>query len=731
LENNRLTNIFIEFEPSKLVFNDSLWIVSPTVIEYKDKRLNIDNFEASHNQQKIKMDGYISEDPDDEIKINLNKVNLDYIFKSLNIKALTFGGIASGFVSAKDVYKTRQLSTELNVDHFSFNSTPLGDLQLDGVWIDEEQGIQMKGFIFDNDNSFVNVDGFIYPVKEELSILFDAKNTNAAFLRKYLNNIVREFSGNLTGKLRLFGDLNNPTVEGNIFVESGRFGVEFLNTYYTFTDWVRCTPDKISINNTLLYDQYGNKALANGHVTHKLFDDFKFDSNLTYENFMIFDATQKTNPVFYGPVFGTGTASIKGTEDLVHIDVSLYNTEKTHLTLNLMDEVDIVDYDFINFIQKEKNDAGKSDPWHFESKKSADSNSGFETDIRLNLNINANNQANVDIIMDPASGDKITGTGSGNIQILYGTYIPMKVIGSYRIERGRYNFSFQQALFRRFEIEEGSSITFRGNPYTADLNIKAAYTVSANLGDLDQQLLLISARNNIPVNCVLLLTGPLEQPVIDFDIQLPSSTPELERQVKSYIRTDDMMNRQIVYLLVLGRFYTSPEYARDNSGFNNDLSYLTSTISNQISNMLGSLSDKFQVGTKFHQSYEGEEANTEIELLLSSTLLNNRLIINGNFGYIDNIYTQSQDNNNLSLVGDFDIEYKLTPGGEIRLKGFNRYNYRNYFSTSPEMTQGFGILFRKDFNNLKDLFGKRRRIRLINLPEENETPVAPDSESNP
>jgi hypothetical protein len=227
------------------------------------------------------------------------------------------------------------------------------------------------------------------------------------------------------------------------------------------------------------------------------------------------------------------------------------------------------------------------------------------------------------------------------------------------------------------------------------------------LEDLALQLAERSTRNNIPVNCILLLTGPLYRPAVAFDLDLPGATDELVRQVKGYIRTDDMMNRQIVYLLVLSRFYTPPENMRDsNMNANSNWSYLTSTLSTQISNMLGLLSDKFRVGTIFHQSSTGTQTNTEFELLLSSQLLNKRLIVNGNFGYSNNpFYNYTQ--NKLPLIGDFDLEYKLTKSGDIRLTGFNRYNFRNYYSITPEMTQGAGILFRKNFNHWFDLFGKK------------------------
>jgi hypothetical protein len=209
---------------------------------------------------------------------------------------------------------------------------------------------------------------------------------------------------------------------------------------------------------------------------------------------------------------------------------------------------------------------------------------------------------------------------------------------------------------------------------------------------------------NAAVNCILQLTGQLQHPSISFDLDLPNSTPELNRQVKSYIRTEDMMNRQIFYLLVLNSFYTSPEYGGSSTRTKNDMSLLTSTLSTQLSSILDVFTDKIQlVGTTFHQSDEGYGNSTEMELLLSSQLLNNRLIINGNFGYRDNPYLDG----NIHWIGDFDLEYKLTKKGDIRLKFFNHYNYRNYYNLTPDMTQGLGILFRKDFDRISDFFKKK------------------------
>jgi hypothetical protein len=697
----------INIQQSKLVFNDLIWTLYPTEIHADSSTVKINHLLAAHDDQFLKIDGAISHNPEQQLLVELNKVNLDYIFQSLKIKALEFGGIATGFVNVQDLYKTRKLSTHLDVKNFAFNRVTVGDLDLTGKWNDENQGVLLKGIVYENNSPRLNINGVIYPGKELLSVDFDATSLNASFLRKYLNNIAQNLSGSLTGHIRLFGDLNDPAIKGTVYAENCRFGIDFLNTYYTFSDTIRCYPDEIRAENIRLVDEHGQQALANGYVKHTLFEDFKYSANISFNNFMVFNANKTKNPLFYGTAYGTGTVSLSGTEDLVDIDVTMQNTANTKITLNFTDEPDIADYDFIRFVKPKKNLIPARTTVHLPAPDSG-------TEIRLNLMLDANPQATIEMMMDPVSGDKISAYGNGTLQIQYGTKMPPKVLGTYTIEKGKYNFSFQQAIYRNFDIQEGSSVSFRGDPYTADLNVKANYKLTANLGDLDQQLIKDQQRINTTVNCVLQLTGGMNHPSIAFDLELPNSTPELNRQVKSYIRTEDMMNRQIFYLLVLNTFYPTPEYS-GNAKSSTDVSLLTSTLSTQFSNILDAFTDKIQlVGTKFYQSNEESGSSTEMELLLSSQLLDNRLIINGNVGYRDNIYLDNDNQgSNIHWIGDFDLEYKLTKKGNTRLKFFNHYNYRNYYNLAPEMTQGVGILFRKDFNHFSDLLGKKHNTLSI------------------
>jgi len=270
--------------------------------------------------------------------------------------------------------------------------------------------------------------------------------------------------------------------------------------------------------------------------------------------------------------------------------------------------------------------------------------------------------------------------------------------GTYNILQGSYNFTFQRLMERRFTIQDGSSVQFRGDPFQANLDITALYRVVANLNDLDRNLAEISGQSTVPVNCLLYLTGPLRRPNINLDIELPNADPEIQRQVKSLMATEDMINRQIVYLLILSKFYT-PSYAVTDQRTSDFAALASATLSTQLSKILSRIDDRWQIGTSIRTS-DAEFNNTEIELILSSRLLNDRVLFNGNFGYRDNIYT------NDAFIGDIDIEILLNRMGTWRVKAYNHYNEKYYYVKNSTQTQGLGIVYKRDFDNLRELFGR-------------------------
>jgi hypothetical protein len=696
--------IEIDVLPAQLTFNDTTWTVYRSQVEIEGKRITVDHLNIDHADQFIKINGAVSDNASDSLRINLNKVNLAYIFDALDIASLDFGGIATGQVILNDPYNSRQLTTNLNVKDFSFNNAVMGDLKLDGFWDNDRQGIDMIGNAYVNDSVQVDIYGIIYPVKEELSVHFDALNANAAFLRKYLNNVTSGFSGKIVGDIHLYGNFKDVSVGGTVLVRDGRFGIDFLNTVYTFSDSVYLSENGIAIKNTALYDRYGNRALASGLVKHRYFRDFDYSANIRANNFLLFNATEKQNPTFFGTGFGTGNIKIYGSDDEVNIDVNAKTNENTKISLNFKETAKVEEYNFISFVSR-KNINPEDDPSPGSGNINLQNAASSATGIKLNLMLDVTPDAMLELYIDPTSGDKIKSWGKGNMQILYGTKAAPRIYGNYSLERGTYNFSLQQLIHKDFRISEGSTIAFHGNPYLANLGIDATHSLSANLGDLDYNFNLEQATpmSSVMVDCMLNITGELQHPAIKFGIKLPNSSDELERQVKSIMSTDEMMNRQIIFLLALGRFYTENSVVPGKSSSNDFANVASSTLSSQLNNLLGNLNENFQIGTNIRTNNYEEYTDTEVKVLLSSQLLNNRLLINGNLGYKDNPTSQT------TFVGDFDLEYKLTKNGNIRLKAYNHYNDKYYYVKSALTTQGVGIMLRRDFDDMYEFFKLKTR----------------------
>ena len=268
------------------------------------------------------------------------------------------------------------------------------------------------------------------------------------------------------------------------------------------------------------------------------------------------------------------------------------------------------------------------------------------------------------------------------------------MFGNYIIDNGVYKLSMQEIIRKDFNLQQGGTVSFSGDPYYANLDLKAIYTVnSASLSDLSTDATL--NQSTVKVNCIMNLTGSLANPTITFDLDLPAVSEEDRELVRSATSTEEQMNTQIIYLLTIGKFYTY-DYGNNNQS-NATSSLAFSTLSGQLNNMLSQWTENknWNIGANLSTGQEGW-SNVEAEAILSGRLLNNRLLINGNFGYRENVMA------NTNFVGDFEAIWLLTKNGDFRLRGYNQTNDR-YFTKSTLTTQGIGFIYNKDFDKWSDL----------------------------
>lgn len=702
------------FMPCNIRFGNDTWTMWSSMVTYSKGYLDVDRFAMTTPTQSIAIDGTNSADnPSSEILMTLDNVVLDAIFETLDINKALLSGKATGTFHVRDIFGSQPIleCPRLHVDNIGYNHCVLGDGEVKANWNNEHKSFFLDAVVTGPDNNKSYISGDIFPATESLDISFDADSVQVGFMKPFIEAFAGDISGHASGHFRLFGTFKYIDMEGDVLAHDLGIKINFTNTWYYAADSIHLRPGLIDIPKTTIRDSEGHTAQLQGVVRHAYFKDPEFDFRVTDAvNFLSYDVTPKLSPDWYGHVYGNGSAFITGSPGIVNIDIDMTSAEGSTFTFVLSDLEEAMQYNFLTFRDKNREVITDSiiqvdilPPAVRASRDAARAKALAQnppTAYNMDIQMDITPAAKIILVMDPVGGDEIKSWGSGNLRMTYASKSnDLRMYGTYIIDRGSYNFTLQDIIVKDFTIEQGSSIAFTGDPYSAALDIKAYYALNANLTDLDESFMNDAElnRTNVPVRAMLLINGDMRQPDIDFDINFPTLTSDIYRKVRSIISTDEMMKRQMIYLLALNRFYT-PEYMTATKG-SELFSVASSTISSRLSSMLGKLSENWRIAPNL-RSDKGDFSDVEFDLALSSNLLNNRLRFNGNFGYRDKSLNTNQ------FIGDFDIEYLINRSGSWRLKAYNRFNDQTYFLRTAKTTQGVGIKFQRDFD---DLFGFLRR----------------------
>lgn len=697
----------VDVKPTGVILNDTLWQIHPSQVVVDSGRIDVNNFYFSHSDRYVRINGRISDNPSDTVKVHLKDINMGYVFDIASISDdVDFEGDASGTAYASGVLKNPEMNTKLSVKNFSLNQGRLGNLEITGKWDNEHRGIDIDALISDvAPYPPSHITGTIYPLKPEsgLDLNIEASNLNIKFLEHYMQSIANDIEGRVTGKVHFYGKFKGLNLDGAVMTNAS-MNFDVLGTRFAVQDTIHMSPTGLTFNYARIADAKGTMGSLNGYLRFKHFKNINYHFDIQANNMLLMNTKESTDVPFYGTVYGTGNATLSGNQTQgLEANVAIVTNPNTYFTYINGNVASAASNQFIKFVDKTPHRTIQDSVQilsYYEQmqQKKQIVEEKQKTDIRLNILLDATPDATMKIIMDPIAGDYISGRGTGNIRTEFYNKGDVRMFGNYQISQGIYKFSLQEVIRKDFIIKGGSTINFNGPPLNANMDIQATYTVnSASLNDLIPDASTVIQQPNVRVNCIMNLSGILASPSIKLGIELPNERDEVQTLVRNYISTDEQMNMQILYLLGIGKFYT--ENARTGNQNSNVMSsVLSSTLSGQLNNALSQLfeTNNWNIGTNLSTGDKGW-TDVEVEGILSGQLLNNRLLINGNFGYRDNPMA------NTNFVGDFEAEWLLNRSGEVRLKAYNETNDRYYTKTNLT-TQGVGIIYKKDFDKWNELF---------------------------
>jgi len=712
---NGATGVHVTVNPSEIMLGEKKWLLNPADIIYRKNELTVDMLNFSHGDQHIIINGKATPQATDSIVADLKDVDVAYILNLVNFHSVDFAGKASGKAVVKSIFQTPEAYANLDVKDFVFENGPLGTLHAKAAYDNQEGQINIDATAEDGPEHLTVINGYVSPKRNYIDLGIEAHNTSLKFMENFCGSFLNNVEAWCKGKLNVVGDLKNINLVGDV-VAHGRMHMKQLGTDYTFNHLrAHAIPDDIQFEGDSIYDSHYNGkhshfTLIRGGIHHKHLTRLSYDLDIDANNFLGFDTHEFGDDTFYGTVFATGTVGIHGKSGETIIDIDATPEPHSIFVYNVASPDAISAGSFIHW-----NDAT---PYIYrpyspdsDKDKKKDSSSDFSSDMRINFLVNTNPNLTLKLMMDDQTGDYITLNGNGVIRANYYNKGGLDMFGNYVVDHGQYKLTIQNIIKKDFDFQPGGTIAFGGDPYNAPLNLQAKYTVNGvPLSDLNIGRSFSS--NNIRVDCLMDITGTPGAPKVDFSMDLPTVNSDAKQMIYSVINSQEEMNQQVLYLLGIGRFYTQTKNNQTSEDASQQSqtslamqSLLSGTISQQINNVLSSFvnSSNWNFGANISTGNEGFN-NAEYEGILSGRLLNNRLLFNGQFGYRDNA------NATQSFIGDFDLRYLIFPNGNLSIHVYNQTNDR-YFTRNSLNTQGVGLIMKKDFFNLRDLLGIKKKSK--------------------
>ncbi|WP_440422864.1 translocation/assembly module TamB domain-containing protein [Prevotella merdae] len=698
-----VSTAYIDVLPSRATIGDTTWHVAPSSIIYSKNKLQVNSFSVSHDNQMLAINGTATKSENDSLLVTLNDIDVSYVLNLVNFHSVDFLGMASGEARIAGAFSEKPLlSADVIVKDFKFETGRMGTLYANVGYNHEEGNIEINAVAKDEDNRWTDINGYVSPKHNYIDLAIDAHRTRAEFMESFCGSFMDNVNADINGNVNVVGPLNNINLVGKAVVD-GSVRLSALNTtYWMRGDSVTFVPDEIKFKGDTLYDRNGNIGIMTGSIYHKHLTNLSYALKVKAKNLLAYDTHSFGDNTFYGTAYVTGDCDIKGKSGEVVIDIDAVPEKNSILVYNATDQSSIGSTDFITW---KDNNVEETDSTDTEHNNKVD----ISTNIRLNFLINCNPNATLKLIMDEKTGDYITLNGDGVLRASYFNKGSFDIYGNYIVDHGVYKLTIQNIIKKDFTFQKGGSISFGGDPYNAALNLKALYVLnSVSLADLN--IGRSFSNNNVRVNCLMNITGNPNSPKVDFDLDMPNMSNDIKQMVYSLLNAEEEKNQQVLYLLAVGRFMAqnnnnnatgeTPQYSQTSLAMQ---SFLSGTISQQLNSVLSNVinSSNWNFGANISTGTEGFN-NAEYEGMLSGSLLNNRLLFNGQFGYRDNA------NATTSFIGDFDIKYLLFPNGNLAINVYNKTNDR-YFTRNSLNTQGLGVIMKKDFTRISDLFFWRKK----------------------
>ena len=693
----------------KLILHDSLlinrseWDITPSnFIKYKTGDLIINDLKLFRDNQNIAITTS-EENNQKELVLDFNEFRITEILELVGEEADVYEGKIDGFITLNDLFNENFITADITVDSIAYRDKPVGVLSVQAMQNRAKNSIEGSfDMIGENNDALGSLEYFIKSGK--MDGFLEVAKMEARLLDPFMTDIIEDSKGFIFGDFQIAGSIDQPDISGNVLLENASTVVSVNKTRYN-VKYQRIPFDSknIDFGEVELTDEDGNITTLTGNISHEYFSNMYLQLEAETNGTRFLSTTAADNPLFYGDVFLTGTAEITGPPQDLQINAVARAVKNSTLTLSPFASVDeLISDDFIVFGNPDELKKDTVNKIIFENEYKYP----FDADIRLEVE----DDSEFTFVVDPITGDRLKAYGSANLNIKVLKNGDIEIYGPYTATSGSYIFSYA-VIEREFEIKEGGTVRFNGNPLQAQLDIEAVYSTNTDIYELVKSELssdsdIAQAKRRSEVQVVLNLSGEMLKPVIKLDIAIPqtrtgSLADVVQRKLLSLRSNPNELNNQVFGLMLFDSFITSDNAigGLDNATESIVLGSVSSLITNQLnkiaSGLISGVEVNFDVQNYTSRYTDQGDFVTELGVDVSKQLFNDRLTLRagGNF----NLESSESYAEFSTLAGDFILEYKLNERGNYVLKVFNETNYDRLIDENNNKT-GVGIFIKKELD---------------------------------
>ena len=689
---------------ANIVINDSLWTVNPNnYIDIENDKIQLSNVQLLSHHQSLKIDGTVPMTHNDTLSVDFDAFDLssfDLLYKGLGFD---IDGYVYGNATLNDLKNDMNIFANLNIKDLGLDGQTYGDMVVASQWNNEKESIELDLGLINQMKKALNLTGSFYPRKksDNLDFKLGIDSLDLGVASPFLGKIAKRLQGSCFGDIDIKGSFKDIDLQGQVKIKDGGCKINFLNTFYTFSPTITLTNSLITLKDLALTDTLGNTAMVAGNIIHDHFKNMYLDIKMFPNNFLAMATTANLSPSFYGTAVANGVVTVEGPTNNLTLEIKARTRKGTVMTIPIGGNTSVKKHEFITFVDKKalamEQDSIVEEP----VKKKEASN------LNLAMNLDVNDDAQIKIALPNGIGS-MEARGNGDIKLNLATSTnDMSLIGDYVISSGSLSLNIKDIIRRNFTLDPGSKISWTGDPVNGTINATGVYQTKVALSSLGLIDSTSMSASNVKVECLVRLKNKLMNPDISFGLRLPNASEDLQLAVFNVIDTNNQANMltQAVSLLVLNSFtYGSSVNSYD-------------LLTGQLNDFISQFTENIDININYKPG--DDLSNEEMTVDLKKQLFNDRLTIETNFGVI--IPTSTYSTSSTNIIGDVNLDYKITKDGRLSAQVFNRSNYNTvyyqytYYKMAP-YTQGIGLSYKRSFDRFRDLFRKRSNPILPNRP---------------